>query len=77
MALQDSGSVFLAWFGASSSLFLGALLLLVDDGVLLGMVLGGFGAELELLILLFLELLQPVHLLFVKVLRFLVSGIYM
>ena len=40
---------------------------LVDDGVPLEMALGvgeGFGAGLELLILLFLESLQPVHLLF-------------
>ena len=44
-----------------SGLFLGALLLLVDDAVPLGMVFffwgggGGFEAGLELLILLFLE----------------------
>ena len=35
-----------------------------DDGVPLEIVLGGFGAGLEFLILLFLEPLQPVHLLF-------------
>ena len=59
--------------GSSSGLFLGALLLLVDDGMPLGMALGGFGAGLELLSLLFLELLHPVHLhLLVNVLRFLV-----
>ena len=48
------------WFGLGdcSGLFLGALLLLVDDGVPPGMALGGFGAGLELLILLFLESLQ-------------------
>ena len=49
---------------SSSGLFLGALLLLVDDGVPLGMDLGGFGAGLKLLSLLFLGLLQSVHLLF-------------
>ena len=42
----------------------GGILFLVDDGVSLEMALGGFKAGLELPILLFLESLQPVHLLF-------------
>ena len=59
----------------------GGTLLLVDDGVPLEMALGGFGAGLELLILLFQESLQPAHLLFNMYLlmffMFLVSGFYM
>ena len=58
---RDPDRYFWLDLGAFSGLFLGALSLLVDDGVLLGMALGGFGAGLELLILLFLEPLQPVH----------------
>ena len=56
------------WFslGIFSGLSVRELLLLVDDGVPLEMALGGggCGAGLELLILLFLESLQAVHLLF-------------
>ena len=55
--------MFLAWSGGLSGLAFGNTLLLVDDGVPLEMALGGFGAGLELLNLLFLESLQPVHLL--------------
>ena len=44
--------------------FWGGGLFLVNDGVSLEMTLGGFKAGLELPILLFLESLQPVHLLF-------------
>ena len=61
--LSGIGISGLVW-GPFGGLFLGALLLLVDDEVPLGMALGGFGTGLELLILLFLESLQPVHLLF-------------
>ena len=56
--------MFLVWFGGLFGLVFGNTLLLVDDEVPLEMSLGGFGAGLELLILLFLESLQPVHLLF-------------
>ena len=56
--------MFLAWFGGLFGLVFGGTLLLVDDEVPLEMALGGFGAGLELLILLFLESLQPAHLLF-------------
>ena len=54
------------WLGLGGlfGLVFGGTLLLVDDGVPLEMALGGFGAGLELLILLFLESLQPAHLLF-------------
>ena len=53
------------WLGLGAfELVFGGTLLLVDDGVPLEMALGGFGAGLELLILLFLDSLQPVHLLF-------------
>ena len=58
------GSAFLAWSGGLFGLFFAGTLLLVDDGVPLEMALGGFGAGLELLILLFLESLQPARLLF-------------
>ena len=54
------GSAFLAWSGGLFGLVFGGTLLLVDDGV----PLEGFGAGLELLILLFLESLQPARLLF-------------
>ena len=50
--------------GAFPCLFLGGTLLLVNDWVPLEMALGGFGAGQELLILLLLESLQPVHFLF-------------
>ena len=56
--------MFLAWSGGLFGLVFGGTLLLVDDGVPLEMALGGFGAGLELLILLSLESLQPAHLLF-------------
>ena len=56
--------MFLAWSGGLFGLVFGGTLLLVDDGVPLEMALGGFGAGLELLILLFLESMQPAHSLF-------------
>ena len=56
--------MFLAWSGGLFGLVFGGTLLLVDDGVPLEIALGGFGAGPELLILLFLESLQPAHLLF-------------
>ena len=56
--------MFLAWFWGLFGFIFGGTLLLVDDGVPLEMALGGFGAGLELLVLLFLDSSQPVHLLF-------------
>ena len=46
--MRERGQYFWLGLGAFSGLFLGALLLLVDDGLPLGMALGGFGADFAL-----------------------------
>ena len=64
MNLWESGVGVSGLVWGPFGLVFGGTLLLVGDGVPLEMALEGFGAGLELMILLFLESLQPAHLLF-------------